>query len=307
MTARDGWCVNTSYHGSNPPRAVDGAYLCEGCVGWLRRALAALPALHAELDDALHGSTVTGSGRVSGTPEDPMPGNVAAAAHQTQIVGVLAWLTGRVSRDRGLAGPSLNAAALPGHDPACPGQSAVASARVRLQESEQWLGEQQRAGQALAADYEAVVAAGARLDAAIDRADRDGERWSARSLRCTYCGWESGASPAGPLAEWLDEHVDWLAAQPFVDEVVTRVRPLSGRAHGLLDPASRSRSEVVALCPEDGCEGSLWALLTNDGLLPALLQCDAEPEHNWPFDRPGAWLALGRRLHTEHKEAKEAS
>jgi hypothetical protein len=103
--------------------------------------------------------------------------------------------------------------------------------------------------------------------------------------------WVADDSPL-VVARWLATHVDWLACQPFADEVCAEIRDATSRAWSIAYPSGRRRYEVGP-CPLE-CDGTLWASLARvDDLLPSRLRCSADPEHEWGADQ---WLTLGRRL-----------
>lgn len=113
------------------------------------------------------------------------------------------------------------------------------------------------------------------------------------------------------VATWLIQHVDWLAAKPYADEVsknladtwteamiarqANRTRRIElrlpdGTLAGCLAPAEGPRLPGAG---EPLCCGTLTALLRPaDGLLPHEIVCDGDDTHRWPADE---WVALGKR------------
>lgn len=303
-----------------PRRAVDGLLLCPGCLRGLRESIDSLPALWSELEASLVRSPGRGA-PVSGSREAPLPGRLAPAEQRRDMVAVLVSWCRVVAEERGVAMPDVPEGRTV-HDPKCPGQNAHAAARVERR----WLAERQaQMPQHIARDRMLLDAAMERERKAAKTPDVDASTWDDRRGVCLVCGWEvQVVSLITVLAEWLGRHVEWLAAQPFVDEVVREVRRLRGRAFGLIDPMARDRWTPLNLpCPED-CPGSLGTLVPADGsLLPQELVCDApcpfcarigdhEPQcegpelHRWPLTRPGAWdPVVGRAMEKAERQKRE--
>ena len=98
-------CVTVHKHDPDRERrAVDGLYLCFGCLGQLRDLLDDLPALHARLGTVL-ATGGDGGQRVSGSPSDPLPVNTAVIEHQQQIRHDLGWWCVYVADERGISRP----------------------------------------------------------------------------------------------------------------------------------------------------------------------------------------------------------
>lgn len=107
MTVRhtDDLCIATHRReSSRPRRAVDGLYLCEGCLTQLTGNLAQLPGLYDELAELLAVGGQAGQ-RVSGSPGRPLPINLGVAEHRGQIQAVLSSWCRVVVDDRGFAPP----------------------------------------------------------------------------------------------------------------------------------------------------------------------------------------------------------
>lgn len=87
-------------------RAMDGLYLCQGCVNGIKRNLARLPDLYEQLAEMHTAPAGDGSGRVSGTPEKRLPINPAVAEHRHQIQHDLVWWSIYVADERGIGQPA---------------------------------------------------------------------------------------------------------------------------------------------------------------------------------------------------------
>lgn len=73
---------------------------------------------------------------------------------------------------------------------------------------------------------------------------------------------------------FLSTHADWLAYQPFADEVYAELSELRSRAFGLAYPSGR-KWFAVGPCVTAGCAGTLTTTITaTDDLLPSSLDCD---------------------------------
>lgn len=101
-TCADGPPLN----GETPaPRMADAAtMLCRRCTRHLEQHLAEIPARCTQLRDALTGATGHGSSR-RGTPEPPVPLNLAAHDHLGHLTALLASWASLVREERGLRGP----------------------------------------------------------------------------------------------------------------------------------------------------------------------------------------------------------
>lgn len=88
-----------------PRRAMDGLYLCRGCLAALARNVADLPYLHDQLGRILR--PLRGSGvRVTGSPAAGLYINPAVADTRERIRGALFSWARVVAEDRGLTPPS---------------------------------------------------------------------------------------------------------------------------------------------------------------------------------------------------------
>ena len=102
------------------------------------------------------------------------------------------------------------------------------------------------------------------------------------------------------VAAFLVAQIEWLTAQEFARQFASDMIDDWGTARALADP-NRVRRFEVGPCPEDGCDGTLFAnLRPRDSLLPDHVTCDASPEdedgvllHSWTADR---WMTLGRAV-----------
>jgi hypothetical protein len=89
-------------------RAIDGLYVCAGCLGKLEQSLAELPAQY----DALAVALAPRNGRteqVTGTPERALPIDPAVADHREHIGRVLVSWSMLVAEERGINPPGGNA------------------------------------------------------------------------------------------------------------------------------------------------------------------------------------------------------
>lgn len=101
-----------------------------------------------------------------------------------------------------------------------------------------------------------------------------------------------GAEPA-VLAAWLAIHRDWAAARDWAGNYVDVLTELRARARRLID-LPRVPRVPVALCPEHGCDGTLWSAIREEhDPRPSLVQCNADEGHQWDSTQ---WMRLGQRL-----------
>lgn len=96
-----------------PRRAIDGGYICDGCVAQLERLVAEMPARYAALERVL-ATGGTGGQRVSGTASEPLPINLAVAEHRHHMAGVMASWARLVAEERGIMPPASPALAVCG-------------------------------------------------------------------------------------------------------------------------------------------------------------------------------------------------
>lgn len=93
------------------------------------------------------------------------------------------------------------------------------------------------------------------------------------------------------LVEFLDQHLDRLAAHPAAPDLAAQVADLAVRARCVLDPDRTVRLELGP-CVVSGCGAMVHAAIGADRRSPAqLVTCEAG--HGWP---PQQWLLLCRRM-----------
>lgn len=107
-------------------------------------------------------------------------------------------------------------------------------------------------------------------------------------------------TPAGPelhrTVPWLERHVDWCAAQPWVDEMLTELRQVAGRAIGLTDiPARRIPLGERCLIHADGerCTGAVTIVIRGDDWSARCPVCQVTQEAT-PYlrdVRSGRWVS----------------
>lgn len=92
------------------------------------------------------------------------------------------------------------------------------------------------------------------------------------------------------LAAWLGQHVEWVAAQPFADEVLAELTDLARRAKAATTPRREQRRFPLArkCCPD--CATALWV---ERGPESTLVACEGSPRHEWEARQ---FARLGRRL-----------
>lgn len=114
MTVRhtDDLCIATHRREPSRPRlALDGLYLCQGCLSQLTHNLDQLPGLYAELAEMLAVGGQAGQ-RVSGSPGRPLPINLGVAEHRGHIQAVLSSWCRLVVDERGLELPDSDEVAI---------------------------------------------------------------------------------------------------------------------------------------------------------------------------------------------------
>lgn len=114
------------------------------------------------------------------------------------------------------------------------------------------------------------------------------------------------------LTHWLSRHVEWLAHQPYADEVLANLedtRSEALRARQIV-PARRFLLQLPdgrpVACPHRAqgpvqlgrpvplCQGEVFAVVREDSpLLPSEIECTGSPEHRWA---PSSWPAFGRQV-----------
>lgn len=95
------------------------------------------------------------------------------------------------------------------------------------------------------------------------------------------------------LAEFIATSADWLSAHQCAGEAADELRELVTVAHPIAYPTG-TRVFDVAPCPNEGCGGTLKAVLRRtDALLPSSVVCSEDQGHEWPASQ---WLTLGRYL-----------
>jgi len=94
--------------GCLPREAAPGAVLCRGCVRWLERIIAEMPALAHELHRGMT-KPATPYGQLGGANDSPdFAKQRRCREHIGQIAYDLAWLVKQVAEDRGLTMPTLD-------------------------------------------------------------------------------------------------------------------------------------------------------------------------------------------------------
>jgi len=95
------------------------------------------------------------------------------------------------------------------------------------------------------------------------------------------------------IAQHVARSAPWLAAHPAAPEACTAMSDLVAAARRITQP-SGTRAWTIGPCPEDGCSGTIAAVMRIDGAkLPSELACDTSPDHVW---KPPQWSALGERI-----------
>lgn len=89
-----------------PRRAADGLRLCYGCISGMRRHLADLPVLYADVVASMPASRTADAAPVSGSREPGLPVNLAAGELRSQIEYDLYYWAQRVATDRGMRLPT---------------------------------------------------------------------------------------------------------------------------------------------------------------------------------------------------------
>jgi len=114
------------------------------------------------------------------------------------------------------------------------------------------------------------------------------------------------------LAHWLGRHLDWLAHQPFADEVLANLEETHREARAarqivpprvfpLKDPTGdpvrcthHAEGPVRAGRQPPTCQGIVTAVVRDASpLLPSELTCSGDPAHAWA---PHEWMTLGRQV-----------
>ena len=114
------------------------------------------------------------------------------------------------------------------------------------------------------------------------------------------------------LAHWLGRHVDWLAHQPFADEVLVNLEethrearwarqivpprrfPLKLPDGSLIHCPVPAEGPVLPDAARPTCSGVVEATVREDSaLLPSQIGCSGDPAHRWA---PHQWPAFGRHV-----------
>ncbi len=107
------------------------------------------------------------------------------------------------------------------------------------------------------------------------------------------------ATPAGPelyrTVPWLERHVDWCAAQPWVDEMLLELRSVAGRAVGLTDIPSRRiplGEQCLTHAEGERCTGAIVIVIRGDDWTARCAVCE-QPQEATPYLRgtAGRWVS----------------
>jgi hypothetical protein len=105
------------------------------------------------------------------------------------------------------------------------------------------------------------------------------------------------------LSAWLARYTDWSAAQPWIDDYLSVLTELRGRARTLIDLPRPRRVDVAACVERPGgvrCTGRLWTRLREDrDPTPPIIDCDT-CEASYTGDR---WKRLGERVEADTRRA----
>src|SRR5581483_11516666 len=88
-------------------------------------------------------------------------------------------------------------------------------------------------------------------------------------------------------------HVDWIAAQRWVDEMLAELRHLAGRARGIIDiPARVCETGQRCLQHADGerCEGTISIVVRGDDWTARCSACDERQEATPYLKARGRWV-----------------
>lgn len=98
---------------------------------------------------------------------------------------------------------------------------------------------------------------------------------------------------ATALAEYIQVHARWLAAQDYAGECSDEFASLAASARRVVQP-SGTRIISVGPCPMQDCGGELRALMrTERSLMPSSVTCDADTGHEWTA---ADWPALAASM-----------
>lgn len=98
------------------------------------------------------------------------------------------------------------------------------------------------------------------------------------------------------LLDFHNTHADWIAGEP---EAPQFIHEIGGLAHRIEEVAKQSRPAKVKIgtCPECGTGLLTATVRKSDDLLPSVITCSDDPEHEWTT---WSWQALGRRVTPLH-------
>ena len=108
----------------------------------------------------------------------------------------------------------------------------------------------------------------------------------------------SNEEPATTIA-YLARHLDWAAAQPWIDDYLGELTDLRGRAWNAYDLTRIRSIWQLGRCPlraETGrCPGTVQVVIREqrDETLTTTVSCTADRTHQW---EPEQWRRLGKRL-----------
>ncbi|MET8147639.1 hypothetical protein ACIBSW_06900 [Actinoplanes sp. NPDC049668] len=98
---------------------------------------------------------------------------------------------------------------------------------------------------------------------------------------------------ARPLARFLGNHVDWLAAYPAAGDAADEIAQARSEAVRAVFHKPARRVEL-GRCPRPGCAGTVAAIVRDpDAVIPSEALCDTDPAHEWPMTQ---WPALRRQM-----------
>lgn len=112
----------------------------------------------------------------------------------------------------------------------------------------------------------------------------------------------AGAHPAHAAASYLLLSITAIRRHPAADKLTDEIGYAVSVARNQVDRTARRFP--VGPCPEDGCDGQVWAYLPVEDTRPSRMECRANEDHAWTTVQ---WLRVGKRMLDKIERQKQNS